>query len=175
MIDGLLEALSLKALPRAGWAQRGVTAAESVASHCWGLSLLTVALCPVELDLARALSYAALHDLPEVRVGDLTPADGVSPAEKRARERTAMDGLAMHLPNGARLAAVWCAYEAQSDAEARFVKQLDRLDMALQAVAYQRAGHAGMADFIGSAARAITHPTLLPYLQACEAALAADS
>jgi putative hydrolase of HD superfamily len=141
-VDALLEALQLEALDRAGWVRRGIARPESVAAHAWGVPWLVLVLAPPGLDRARALTYAVLHDLPEVRVGDLTPADGVSPEDKAGRERAAMVGLSEALPGGAALAAAWQAYGAQADEEARFVRQLDRLDMALQAVAYAQAGHA---------------------------------
>src|SRR5690606_14882322 len=140
----LIEAVGLKALPRTGWVRRGIAGPESVAAHSWGVAWLVLALLPPALDRGRALAYAVLHDLPEVRVGDLTPSDGVAPAEKARREHAAMDGLCASLPH---LAATWRAYEAQADPEARFVRQLDRLDMAIQAVAYERAGHGRLDDF----------------------------
>lgn len=165
-LDPLLEALNLKALPRAGWVRKGVARPESVAAHSWGIAWLVLALAPEDVDRGRALAYAALHDLPEVRVGDLTPVDGVPPAEKRAREQEAMAGLAQHHPE---LLALWEAYEAQADREARFVRELDRLDMALQALAYHRAGAAGMAEFVESAAKVVQDPALRPVLEAVRA------
>lgn len=170
-LDVLLEALALKALPRTGWVRRGVPSAESVAGHSWGVAWLVLALLPPELDRDRALTYAVLHDLAEVRVGDLTPHDGVAARDKAARERQAMEGLTAGWTRGRALRDTWQAYEGQEDAEARFVRQLDRLDMALQAVAYHRAGHTGMAEFVESAAAVIEHPTLQPLLEACRDAL----
>lgn len=170
MIDALIEALALKALPRAGWVRAGVPGPESVAAHTWGVSALVVLLLPAELDRARALTYATLHDLAEAWVGDITPHDGVSPDDKAARERAAMRAWCARLPNGAELLASWEAYEAQGDEEARFVRQLDRLDMALQALAYERAGHGELGDFFASAARGITRPELVAVLAAVRAA-----
>ena len=75
MKDTILEVLGLKALPRTGWERKGVPAPESVAAHSWGVSWLVLVLLPPSLDLRRALTYAVLHDLPEVRAGDWTPHD----------------------------------------------------------------------------------------------------
>lgn len=164
-LDAMLEAVGLKALPRTGWGRRGVPGAESVAAHSWGVGLLVLTLLPPELDRARALSYAVLHDLPEVRVGDLTPHDGVTPDDKARREHDAMAILARRF-GSPELLRLYEAYEAQEDAESRFVRELDRLDMALQALAYHEAGHAGMSEFVDSAARVVLHPALRPWLQA---------
>lgn len=173
MIDALLEALQLKRVARAGWVQREVPDPESVAAHSWGVAWLTVVCCPPHLDRGRALAYAVVHDLAEVRVGDLTPADGVPRAEKIRREREAIADLCAGLPE---VAALWEAYEAQTDPESRFVRQLDRLDMALQATAYHADGASGMAEFLASAERVIVDPTLRPLLAklACRIGVATD-
>lgn len=162
-VDALLEVLALKALPRAGWVRRGIEQPESVAAHSFGVAWLVLALLPEELDRERALSYAVLHDLAECRVGDLTPADGVSAQDKHAREAAAMAGLASVLPRGETLLTRWEDYERQADEEARFVRQLDRLDMALQAAWYHRPER-DLNEFLDSAARVISHPRLLPIL-----------
>ena len=169
MTDALVEVLALKALARSGWVRRGIPSPESVAAHSWGVAWLVLVLLPDGLDLQRALSYAVLHDLAEVRTGDLTPHDGVGPEEKAAREHRAMASLVGSLPRGASLLATWEAYEAQTDPESRFVRQLDRLDMALQAAAYARQGHRGLGEFLDSAARVIVDPALRPLLDALRA------
>jgi putative hydrolase of HD superfamily len=167
-LEALLEALRLKALPRAGWVRKGVPGPESVASHSWGVAWLVLALLPRELDRGRALAYATLHDLPEVRIGDLTPLDRVPREEKQRREREAMGALAAQLGR-ADLAALFDDYEAQADPEARFVRELDRLDMALQALAHHLAGTAGMEEFIASADAVVRHPALRPWMEAIRA------
>jgi putative hydrolase of HD superfamily len=161
-VDALVDVLALKALPRAGWVRVGVASPESVAAHSWGLAWLVMVLLPAHLDRLKALSYAVLHDLPEVVAGDITPADGVAPEEKARREHLAMTQLTRHLPS--HLLPVFEAYEAQADEEARFVRQLDRLDMALQAVAYARAGQQGLLQFVRSAQAVVTHPVLRPLM-----------
>lgn len=174
--DLLEEAVGLKELPRTGWVRRGVPGPESVAAHSWGVAWLVLALLPAELDRARALSYAVLHDLPEVRIGDLTPHDGVDKARKAALEAEALDDLLAGAGGrGAELIGLWHDYEAQLDEEARFVRQCDRLDMAVQAVAYARSAGGPPAEelveFVDSAARVIEHPALRPLVDACYAAL----
>ena len=170
-LDVLIEALRLKSLPRAGWERRGVERPESVASHSWGVAWLVLALAPSDLDRGRALAYATLHDLAEVRTGDLTPADGVPPDVKARRERAAFADIARHAGAPA-LLDLWDAYEAKADRESRFVRELDRLDMALQALAYRRAGAQGMREFLESADAAIADPALRPLVDAIRARFA---
>jgi putative hydrolase of HD superfamily len=170
-VDALLAACALKDLPRAGWARVGVPAPESVAAHSWGVAHLVLWLLPLDLDLGRALAYAALHDLAEATVGDITPHDGVGRDEKIRREREAIAALLDLRPA---LRDRWEAYEARADREAAFVHELDRLDMAVQALAYHRRGAAGMAAFVASAARVVRHPTLTPLLDVIRTEIAGE-
>lgn len=151
----LAEALGLKELPRAGWSRAGVEGAESVAAHSWGVAWLVLALCPDGVDRGRALAIAVLHDLAEVRTGDVTPHDGVAPADKAAAEAKAMRGLLGSLPHGASLEALWREYEDASTPEGRFVKACDKLDMALQAARYRETTGADTDELVVSARRAL--------------------
>jgi len=147
----LVEALALKALPRAGWIRAGVAQPESVAAHAWGVSWLVLVLCPDGVDRGRALAIAVAHDIAEVRCGDITPHDGVSAEEKQAKEEAAMEGLASGLPQGSDVVDLWREYEAGESAEARFVKACDKLDMALQAQRYSAEQGLDLTEFIDSA------------------------
>ena len=151
-----LEALALKELPRAGWTRVGIAAPETVAAHSWGMALLALLHCPADLDRERVLALCVLHDLVEVHVGDITPHDGISKAEKRRREAEAAASLFSEHPD---LLALWAEYEGSTSAEAHFVHQLDKLDMGLQARAY--ADRADTSEFIASA-----RPRLEPRLRA---------
>ena len=91
MRDNLLEMLELKQLPRTGWVRSGINNPESVAAHSWGMAILALKLTPKELDLSKVLSLCLIHDIPEVRVGDLTPHDDCS--TKSEDELNAMKGI----------------------------------------------------------------------------------
>lgn len=151
-----LEAVGLKALPREGWRRVGVAAPETVAAHSWGMALLALLHCPPELSRERVLALCVVHDLVEVRVGDITPHDGISKAEKNRREASAAAALFSDHPA---LHALWTEYEIGTSAEARFVHQLDKLDMGLQARVY--ADQADTTEFLASA-----RPRLEPHLRA---------
>lgn len=157
--SALLAGLALKALPRAGWLRVGVERPESVAAHSWGLCWLVCALCPAHLDRGVALTIATLHDLAEARVGDITPYDGIDKAEKRRREADAMASMLAPLPHAAELEARWWDYELGRTPEGRWVKALDKLDMALQAALYAIDG-IPTTEFVASALAALDDETL---------------
>ncbi|MDE0857881.1 MAG: HD domain-containing protein [Candidatus Poseidoniaceae archaeon] len=143
MDEGVLEWLGLKNVARAGWVRAGVDSPESVAAHSWGMAILALKLCPPGLDLARVLSLCLIHDLPEVRVGDLTPHDDCS--TKAQDERKAMLEMAPQWID------LFDDYENGTTPEAKFVKQLDKLDMGLQAKVYEREQGLDLTEFLKSA------------------------
>jgi len=147
----------LKETPRAGWALRGIADPESVAEHSHRMALLALVLAPraePPLDAARCVAMALVHDLAEALVGDITPFDGVDADEKRRREEEAMRTLAALAGDDAPL-ALWREYAAAATPEARFVKELDRLETVLQASEYgarENVGHAALGEFWDAAA-----------------------
>jgi putative hydrolase of HD superfamily len=166
VIDGLVAvaeaAGALKGLRRAGWVRRGIAEPESVAAHCYRVALLARLVGPrLGLDVEKLLTLALLHDLAEARVGDLTPADEVAPAEKSAREVAAFAAIVGGLPEGARLLDLFEEYEHGASPEARLVREIDRLEMAMQALEYERAYGRDLDEFWVSARAALSEPLMI--------------
>jgi len=151
----------LKETPRAGWALRDIADPESVAEHSHRVALLALVLAPraePRLDAARCVAMAVVHDLAEALVGDITPFDGVDADEKRRREEEAMRHLAALAGDDA-LLGLWREYAAAETAEARFVKELDKLETVMQAAEYgsaERASHAELEEFWDAADARLT-------------------
>ena len=153
----LIDILGLKNIIRAGWLKVGIERPESVASHSWGMSALALELCPQHLDLSKVLSLCIVHDVPEIIVGDLTPLDDCT--NKAKDEHSAMQKLApqwLHL---------FEEYEAGLTDEAKFVKQIDKLDMALQAMIYRNEQGVDTSEFIDSARKKIHDSQLQELIQ----------
>ncbi len=157
MRDRLLDYLGLKQLPRTGWVRSNVSNPESVAAHSWGMAILALRLAPNDIDLTKVLSMCLVHDLPEVIVGDLTPHDDTT--NKAEQEHDAMKQLA---PDWL---ALFEEYEAGESKEARFVKQIDKLDMGLQAILYQNEQGLDLSEFIVSAKAKISDADLCQILE----------
>ena len=165
LVAAYFEINQLKQLYRQGWLRRGVPPerCESVAEHVFGMVML--AWWAVEsdfpmLDRDKVIRMVLAHELGEVYVGDITPADGVPAAEKERLEREAVGRVVSKLPHGADYLALWEEYTAGQTREARLVKQLDRLEMAFQAAVYQTQGLGVMDEFIASAEAAVTDERL---------------
>ncbi|MCD4673438.1 MAG: HD domain-containing protein, partial [Anaerolineaceae bacterium] len=137
----------LKQLYRQGWLQAGVPAdrCETVAEHSLGVVLLTAMLGmgkhkEDEIDLTRALLMALFHDFGEIYAGDFTPNDQISGERKHSLELDAVQRVFGLLEEGTYILSLWEEYEAGETAEAKFVRELDRLEMGLQACVYQGTG-----------------------------------
>jgi putative hydrolase of HD superfamily len=149
LLDLVLELQSLDRLPRAGYVLRGVTDPESVTEHSWHVLFLVWALgrrLP-EVDVGRAVEIALVHDLAELRIGDLPrTASRYFPAgAKNAAESAAMEEILAPLPPEAR--QLYAEYQAGSTPEARLVKACDKLQLMLKVAAYERWGADGLAEF----------------------------
>jgi len=180
-------AMALKGVRRTGWLDRGVDPAmvESVADHSWSVALLAwmLAAGDASLDADKVLRMALVHDLAEAITGDLTPYDGNDTSERdwaflnqrherspemaHARheaEEVAIDRFASALPvnAAAELRELWAEYDARTSAEARFVKEVDRLEAFLQSLRYLSTNPGLPVDSFRREVEAeLTHPTLI--------------
>ena len=143
LLELWLEVLGLKDEPRAGWVLRGVSNPESVADHSWGTALLALVFAAdAGVDAGRAVNIALVHDLAEVRVGDVPRRvdpnrQTMTPQAKAIAEAEAIEELAGH-PVTVPFGELWREYEAGTSAEARFVRDMNLIDLCLQALYYER-------------------------------------
>lgn len=141
--------------------------AESVADHSYALSLL----CLFEgerrgYDVEKLLKLAILHDLEEAITGDLTPQDkeNIGKTAVQAERTSAREALLVLFPSSSRknYRKLWSEMETKTSKEARLVKELDKLEMALQANLYAsksvRANKIN--DFYESARKLVKDPEL---------------
>lgn len=164
LIETWYEIVQLKQLFRQGWIQRGIDSAncETVAEHTFGNAMLCLLLLPQfpDLDQLKVLKMALIHDVGEAYVGDFTPLDKVPAEKKKALEADAMDKIFGKLAGGDDLIQLWQQYESQACPEARFVKQIDRLEFAFQASVYEHQGKIDGTEFYRNVAEQLTSPVL---------------
>jgi len=151
----------LKHLYRQGWLRRGVPRerCESVAEHSLGVAVLACWLAEAhypDLDICKILRMALVHDFGEIYAGDIIPQDGILPEEKYSQELESVQSIFSRLSAGDLYIALWNEFEAGETPEARFVRQIDRLEMGLQASVYASQGFPNMTEFFDSASLALT-------------------
>ena len=164
VIEVFYEFNHLKTLFRQGWLRAGIPRAqcETVAEHTLGVALLALFLADAhfpQLDKAKLVRMALLHDFGEIYAGDIVPGK-MSLEEKHELERKSVERVLGKLPNGREYLAVWEEFEAGQTAEARLLRELDRLEMGLQAAVYEQDGLGNLDKFFDSTDRALSTPEL---------------
>ncbi|RLG03792.1 MAG: hypothetical protein DRN54_02270 [Thaumarchaeota archaeon] len=161
--------LGLKRLRRAGWLRCGVREPESVAAHSYAVALLSILLADLRgLDVAEVARMALIHDLPEAVIGDLTPEQKRREVKRVSeKELEAIADLAKSLPEEAasRYLQAWRSYAEGLSSAARLVRDVDKLEMGLQAIHYIRSGSRSAIDIYKSALKQIRDPELKRILE----------
>lgn len=163
----------LKRTPRTGWVRRGVPRYESVADHSWRMAALALLLQDNDdddddLDVYKCMALAIVHDVAEAVVGDIAPDDNVPADEKQKLEHDAMETIVASLQKATTknsddgnddnqpsssskasrlLAHLFHEYETHTSQEAIAVKDLDLLDMIIQADEYEQLFGTDLSDF----------------------------
>lgn len=161
LLQAYFELSHLKQLYRQGWLRRGVSKerCESVAEHSFGVALLALWLVETQypqLDAEKVLRMALIHDFGEVYAGDIIPGDAVEPEQKYRQEEASIRQVFEKLPGGEVYICLWQEFEQGQTPEARLVRQLDRLEMGLQAAVYRAQGLGGLQEFSASAMQALS-------------------
>ncbi len=140
LLDLLEELQALDKVPRLGYAQRGVPDPESVSEHSFHVVFLVWALSTdiPDFDRFRAVEIALIHDLAEVRFGDLprTAAHYLPPGAKDTAELTAVTDLLA--PLGSDSASLLREYQERRTPEAHFVSVCDKLQLLIKAGVYRK-------------------------------------
>ncbi|OUJ18855.1 5'-deoxynucleotidase HD superfamily hydrolase [Methanonatronarchaeum thermophilum] len=136
-VESLKTLFQLKEEKRSGWVLKGIGDPESVADHSWGTAILAL-LFHGNLELDKCLKMALIHDILEVETGDIPKSKLESKQDveaKKKKEAKALKKLQKELDS--ELLDSYIEYKKQSSREALFVKDMDLIDMCLQACIYQ--------------------------------------
>jgi putative hydrolase of HD superfamily len=149
LLELLLEVQNLDRVPRLGYLLSGVSDPESVTEHTWHVAFLVwvVSEGMSEINRLRALEIAIVHDLAELRMGDLprVAARYLPTGAKESAEAAAIEEILAPLPE--RMRGLWTEYRAAESVEARLVKACDKLQMMLKVRLYESQGAAGLKRF----------------------------
>mgnify|MGYP006291267185 FL=1 len=132
----------LDRVPRAGFLLRGVPDPESVSAHSHFLALLALlyvnAYPEEKYDLAKTLSMALVHDLSEAQLMDIpmpVAAAWLGEAKEKG-EQGIFNALFAKFPDS--YAALHDEFLEEKTKEARLLRALDKAQMMLRVLAYER-------------------------------------
>lgn len=145
----------LKKTKRTGWVRENVQNPESIAEHSFRMAVLTMILAPkVGADSTRTIKMALVHDIGEAEIGDIVTTRGVKVQsnlkDKIQNERQALKQI-INLIEGTEYLELFDEFEANQTREAKLVKQIDKLEMAIQALEYEQEYDINLQEFFDDA------------------------
>jgi len=165
-LDFLNIAANLKTVPRQGWIDKlSIKNPESVADHTYSMAIIGMVLSDSQkYNTEKILKMVLLHDLAESITGDLTP-EQKSKEEKLILENETIKKILKKLPKNLQkqYQNIWNEYQESNTEEAKFVHQIDKLEMVLQAKIYSEKNNSSkeFLPFFNSAEKEIKDPNLL--------------
>ena len=133
----------LKNIKRSGWKHKlNLDHVESVADHTYAMTVLGMVISDLHgLNTEKIMRMSLLHDLAESITGDIIP-DQITKDEKYMKENNAIRTILGKLPNKLTkmYSKIWEELQKKESDEAKFVHELDRLEMLIQAKSYQKSG-----------------------------------
>lgn len=157
-----------KRLLRSGWIREKIKDPESVAEHSFRVGVLAMVLADeLGVDKEKLIKMAILHDLGELVTGDtvvVNPRGDVIDIEKNTeKEREEKEGIREvfnKISEGDTYAAIFEEMIDIATPESRVFWQLDKLEMALQALEYEEEQGKNLEGFFVTADLYIRHPLI---------------
>ena len=163
----------LKRIYRKGWLKHNIShqACESDADHSLGVAFLGLILAnkyAPSLNQEKLLKMAVLHELGEIIIGDVTPDEETDYSLRKTRERNAVKEILGNFPGTDEMLALLDEFENKTSPEGQFMKEIDSLEMALQAIVYEKEFSLDLTNFIQSARKKVKLPNLEKILSQIE-------
>jgi putative hydrolase of HD superfamily len=138
----------LKKVERTGWGMRvGIKNAESVADHTFRTALLSMLIADMKnIDVEKMMRMALIHDLGEAIIGDwdaLQTKLGGKIEEKQRKENEALKKILALLPKELeeKYTEIWKELAESETPESKMFRQVDRLEVLMQAMEYEKEGY----------------------------------
>ncbi|HLE07022.1 MAG TPA: HD domain-containing protein [archaeon] len=162
----------LKRTLRTGWVNRKVRNPESVAEHSWRAAVLCLVLADKNLDKNKLVKMAVVHDLEEALTGDIITKEKEANAEvskRNAAEAMKKISAVIGGAEGKEIFELWEDYENTESEEAKFLSDVEKLEMLIQAYEYgkvQPDRKEILGDFFSRTASKIKNPKIIKILDA---------
>lgn len=141
LLQFYLLATDLKDKIRSGWKVWNIDRqrVESVAEHIYGTCILAISIdsqFELDIDLYKVIIMLVLHEIEEIKIGDLTPFDKVTKEEKRKIGKQAVEEVLHTLDKKVQYIQLIEEFENMKTNEAMFAKMCDKLEADIQCKLY---------------------------------------
>lgn len=141
LLQFYLLATELKNVIRTGWKQWHVDKErlESVAEHIYGTCILAIAIdseFDLNIDIYKVMMMLILHEIEEIKIGDLTPFNKVTQQEKRELGKQAVEQVFNLLSKKTEYIELIEEFENMQTRESKFAKMCDKLEADIQCKKY---------------------------------------
>ncbi len=136
-----LLATELKEKIRSGWKVWNIDRqrVESVAEHIYGTCILAISIdsqFELNIDLYKVIIMLVLHEIEEVKIGDLTLFDKVTQEQKRKMGKEAVEEVLSTLDKKIEYIKLIEEFENMETKESVFAKMCDKLEADIQCKIY---------------------------------------
>ncbi len=136
-----LLATELKDKIRSGWKVWHIDRqrVESVAEHIYGTCILAISIdseFDLSIDIQKVVMMIVLHEIEEIKIGDLTPFDKPTQEERRKMGRKAVEEVLDTLTKKQDYIELIEEFEEKKTRESVFAKMCDKLEADIQSEIY---------------------------------------
>ena len=141
LLEFYLLATELKDKIRRGWKIWNIDRerVESVAEHIYGTCILAISIdseFELDIDIYKVVMMIVLHEIEEIKIGDLTPFDKVTKEEKRKIGKQAVEEILNTLNKKVQYIELIEEFESMKTKESTFAKMCDKLEVDIQCKIY---------------------------------------
>ncbi len=141
LLQFYLLATELKDKIRSGWKVWNIDRqrVESVAEHIYGTCILAISIdsqFKLDIDLYKVIIMLVLHEIEEIKIGDLTPFDQVTKEEKRKIGKEAVEEVLSTLDKKVQYIELIEEFENMKTKESIVAKMCDKLEADIQCKLY---------------------------------------
>ena len=141
LLEFYLLARELKDKIRRGWKIWNIDRerVESVAEHIYGTCILAISIdseYKLDIDIYKVVMMIVLHEIEEIKIGDLTPFDKVTKEEKRKIGKQAVEEILNTLNKKVQYIELIEEFESMKTKESTFAKMCDKLEADIKCKLY---------------------------------------
>ncbi len=162
----LLTTIKSKEIVRTGWKMAGIPHPESVAEHSFQLCVIAMVFADkLNVDREKIVKMAIIHDMGEIFTGDLVWSRGsIVDIEKRQKkeliEAEGIKNIFSKLGTSKEYQTIFKEMTERKSHEAEIFWQLDKLEMAIQALYYEQKTGKILDEFFTNTDLQLTSPFL---------------